>query len=193
MVNLRTHFGGLGNRLFQLAYVYAQARRGETPDIYLQDFKYFEPYGEELRQIFGQGVEPIDMVSLHVRRGDYIGNDFYTDLCETDYYERAIAEFPEETQFLVFCADRQDKSDDGADKKWVKERFQGSQFHFADGTDEIDDFNKMAGCKGHITANSTFSFWASYVGGGKTVTPKAETWFSDGVTRISIPETWIQL
>lgn len=190
MVDLRTHFGGLGNRLFQLAYIYAQARRGETPDVYLQDQKYFEPYGEELRNILRQGVEPIDMVSLHVRRGDYVGNDFYVDLTETDYYERAIEQFPDE-KFLVFCADRQDGSDDTADMEWVKERFQGSQFQFYQGRSEQEDFNAQAGCKGHITANSSFSWWAAYVGGGKTVTPSK--WFSDGQQRISLPEEWIKI
>lgn len=191
MTNRREIFGGFGNSLFQYAYLYAQYRKGEIPDLYVQDEKYFEPYKEEIKALFGSNIEPIDMVSLHVRRGDYVGNDFYVDLTETDYYEKAMAEFPTETKFLIFCADRQPKSDDKTDMEWVKERFQGSQFQFFQGKDEVEDFNAQAGCKGHITANSSFSWWSAYVGGGKTVTPKE--WFTDGLQRISIPETWIQL
>jgi hypothetical protein len=192
MVNRRDIFGGFGNSLFQYAYLYSKFRTGQIPDIYVQDEKYFSEYKDELRALFGGGIEPIDMVSLHVRRGDYIGNPFYTDLTKTDYYERAMAEFPD-AKFLVFCADRQPKSDDKTDMEWVKERFQGPQFQFFQGKDEIEDFNAQAGCKGHITANSSFSWWTAYVGGGKTITPKASDWFSDGYVRISIPNDWIEL
>lgn len=184
MIELRTHWGGLGNRLFQLAYIYAQARRGVTPDIYLQNEEYFAPYGEEIRHIFKQGVEPIDMVSLHVRRGDYLGNPFYIDLTNTDYYDRAMEQFPD-SKFLVFCADRQPGSDDKSDMEWCKERFQGKQFSFYQGKSELEDFNAMAGCKSHIGANSSFSWWTAYTSGNKAVFPKE--WFTDGKERISIP------
>lgn len=192
----RELFGGFGNSLFQYAYLYSQYRKGEISDIYVQDEKHFEPYKEEIRTLFGANIEPIDMVSLHIRRGDYVGNDFYTDLTETDYYEKALAKFPQET-FLVFCADRQLKSDDKSDREWVKEwlnkNFPDRKFQFFDGKDEIEDFNAQAGCKGHITANSSFSWWSAYVGGGKTVTPEAGKWFADNIQRISIPDTWTQL
>lgn len=196
MTNRRDIFGGFGNSLFQYAYLYAQMRKGEIPDLYVQDEKYFAPYKEELRTLYGAGIEPIDMVSLHIRRGDYVGNSFYVDLTETDYYHKALAEFPEET-FLVFCADRQPKSDDKSDMAWVKEwlttEFPDRKFQFFQGKDEVEDFNAQAGCKGHITANSSFSWWSAFVGGGKTVTPNAEKWFTDGQQRISLPEEWLKL
>ena len=188
MKSLRTHFGGLGNRLFQMAKIYAMARSGETPDIYLQDEKHFAPYKDEIRHLFGEGVGKTDMVSIHVRRGDYLGNSFYVNLQDTDYYEKAIDMFPPDTKFLIFCADRQPGSDDASDMEWCKERFQGSQFEFYQGKDEIDDFNAMASCRAHIIANSSFSWWAAYVSGNETVAPK--TWFTDGKERISLPANW---
>lgn len=191
MKDLRETFGGFGNRLFQLAYLYKQARSGTISDIYLQDPSFFEPYGEELRAIFSQGLEKTDMVSLHVRRGDYINNPFYIDLNETDYYEEAIAQFPEGTKFLVFCADRQEGSNDESDLEWCKRKFQGPQFEFYQGTNELDDFNSQAGCKAHIIANSSFSWWAAYVGGGKTIAPKK--WYADGRPGIPLMANWIVL
>ena len=104
MIEPRKLFGGLGNRLFQMAYIIAQEQRGFIPDIYLQDEMYFFNAKKEIKQMFGQGIEKTDRVSLHVRRGDYINNSYYVDLCKTDYYEKAIAEFPNE-KFLVFCKD----------------------------------------------------------------------------------------
>lgn len=188
MIELRKHFGGFGNRLFQLAHIYNEARTGVNPDVYLQDEIYFKEYKDEIRALYMQNVEPIDMVSIHVRRGDYLNNPFYIDLTETDYYEEAIAQFPKDTQFLVFCADRQDGSDDDSDLEWCKQRFTGNQFEFYQGKSEIDDWNAQAGCKAHIIANSSFSWWAAYASGNKTIAPKK--WFSDGVKRVSIPNHW---
>lgn len=188
----REIFGGLGNRMFQHSYIYAQARSGKIPDIYLQNESYFAPYKDEIRKIFGQELDKIDMVSLHVRRGDYNNNPFYVNLQNTDYYDDAIALFPGE-KFLVFCADRQEGSDDKADMEWCKQRFQGKQFEFYQGVSEIDDFNAQASCKAHIMANSSFSWWAAYVSGNKTVCPTDDKWFSDGQMRISIPNQWIRI
>lgn len=190
MIDLRTHFGGLGNRLFQLAYLYKQARAGTISDIYLQDSTFFEPYAEEIKALYSQGIEKTDMVSLHVRRGDYVGNPFYVDLNETEYYEDAIAQFPNE-KFLVFCADRQEGSNDESDLEWCKQKFQGPQFEFYTGKDEIEDFNAQAGCKAHIIANSSFSWWTAFVGGGKTVAPSK--WYADGRPGIPLMADWTVL
>ena len=190
MITPRKLFGGLGNTLFQQAYIYAQMKRGEIPDIYLQDEKYFKEFAEDIKAIYGIGVGSINKISIHVRRGDYVNNPFYVDLNATDYYERAIALFPEE-KFLVFCADRQKGSDDIGDMEWCKERFQGKQFEFFQGKDEVEDFNMQASCKGHILANSSFSWWVAYIGGGVVVAPKQ--WFTDGEHRITLLDNWKQI
>ena len=183
--------GGLGNRLFQFAFLYSQVKEGKLPDIYLQDYKYFDKYKEELREILSVGIVKSDYISLHMRRGDYVGNSFYVDLTQTDYYDKAVTMFPNE-KFLIFCADRQERSSDVKDKLWCYDwaREKGLNFELWNGKNEIDDFNQMAGCKGHITANSSFSFWASYIGGGKTTAPKQ--WFADGRV-IPLPEEFIIL
>lgn len=190
MIPTRQQFGGLGNRMFQMAYLYAKVKDGTIPDIYIQDEKWFENAKDEIKVIYGQGIGRIDMVSLHIRRGDYTGNSFYVDLCETDYYERAMAYFPDAT-FLIFCRDRQDEKKDKEDMEWCKKMFSGKQFEFWEGESEIDDMNAMASCMGHIMANSSFSWWASYLGGGKTIAPKE--WFTDGKERIKLLPQWIQI
>lgn len=189
----RNLFGGLGNQMFQMAYIYAQVRKGEIPDIYLQDEKYFENCKDEIKALYGDNLVHSDYVSLHVRRGDYVNNPFYVDLTQTDYYDKAIAEFPDE-KFLVFCADRQAGSDDVADQEWVMNWLQakyGDRFKLHQGFTEVDDMNAMAGCAGHIGANSSFSWWACYLGEGKVVMPKE--WFRDGVSRITLLDKWVKL
>lgn len=189
----RKLFGGLGNTMFQQAYIYAQHRRGILPDIYLQDEKYFEEFKGEIKERYGTNLIPSKYVSLHVRRGDYVNNNFYVDLTKTDYYDKAIAMFSDET-FLVFCADRQDGSDDIHDQAWVMnwlETKYGKRFKLFQGFTEIDDMNAMAGCKAHIGANSSFSWWGSYIGEGKVVMPKQ--WFTDGVERIKLLDSWLKI
>lgn len=196
MLPLRNTFGGFGNRLFQLAYIYAQVRKGNLPDIYLQDFSYFEEYKEELKAMFRQGVHPRrDMIAIHIRRGDYQKTNFYTDLTTTDYYDKALALFPNQ-KFLLFCADRQPISNDISDKKWCNDWLmsKGVDFEVWNGVDEIDDFNAMASCKGQILANSSFSAWAAFVNPNpdkKIVAPKL--YYSDGIERTKLPknEGWI--
>jgi len=188
MRDVRTFMGGLGNRLFQFAFLYSQVREGKLPDIYLQDYTIFDKYRPELKHILQEGVEKSDYVSLHVRRGDYVNNPYYIDLTTTDYYQRAVAEFPNE-KFMVFCADRQ--GDDGEDRiqvhEFLRKFIPNDRLFYNSGKTEIEDFNKMMGCKAHIMANSSFSFWASYLGEGKVVAPSQ--WFADGRT-IPLPETW---
>lgn len=184
MVNVQDkQFGRMGNRFFQLAYLWAQFREGKIPDIYLQNYEFFDKYRNEIRWMFQQEGEPLDYVSIHVRRGknpsvptepNYSENPFYVSL-GLDYYQKAMEQFPNE-KFMIFTDDRD----------WCRKHFQ-NLLAPGDG-DEIADFNWMTRCKGHIIANSSFSWWAAYLGGGKTVAPKE--WFSNG-TRINYLEDWI--
>lgn len=174
-------FGRLGNSMFQYATLYAKAK-DEGTDFYFQDPKYFERYEEDIKTLFGSDITPIDMVSIHVRLGDYVDNPFYVQLLETDYYEKAMEHFPG-AEFLVF-------SDDNI---IASSLFHGKQFVFCYEKDEIKAMNMMAGCKGHIIANSSFSWWAAYLGGGKTVAPSVEHWYTDGIERTKCPKEWIRI
>jgi hypothetical protein len=182
--------------MFQMAYIFAKMAEGELPDIYLQDHNYFKKYSKELKEFYGTGIIKSDCISLHIRRGDYVNNPVYVDLTQTDYYDKAIAEFPDE-KFLVFCADRQEGSNDTKDKVWamnfLENKF-GNRFELYIGKDEIEDFNAMAGCKSNILANSSFSWWAGFVNPNpdkKVIAPLQ--WFTDGIGRVTLLEEWIKL
>ena len=180
MIPLWKLSGRRGNQMFQFAYLHAQARKGLILDIYVQDPKYFEEYKDEIKLIFGQDIELIDQVAIHVRRGDYVNNPFYVDLMTTDYYEKAMELFPNEG-FLVFSDDIE----------WCKKQdiFKGCEF--SEGRTEVEDMNLMAGCKGVIIANSSFSWWGAYLSSGKVIAPLM--WYADGVERTKLPKTWITI
>lgn len=175
-------FGRFGNRLFKEAFIYAYAKdRGLDP--YMQDYRYFEPYKEEIMRMYGEGIGSIDMVSIHVRRGDYVNNPFYVDLTQTDYYEKAIAKFPKDS-FLVFSDDTD----------YCLRRFgRDSRFKYSYAP-ELEDFNLMASCKHNIIANSSFSYWAAYLNPNPNkIVIAPEAWYADGAERTVCPPEWQKL
>lgn len=198
MLDPKIIFGRLGNSLFQYSYIYAQMKRGEIPDIFVQDPKYFDEYREELQQLFGEGIGYLPYVALHIRRGKnplnpnepaYHKNEFYVDLMKTRYYAEAIDRFPRR-RFLIF-------SDDMG---FAKENFKGEIFAYDESENDIESFNKFASCDSHIIANSSWSWWGAYLSpkhGGvdkKVVAPNHDKWYSDGSeTRTVCPKDWIRL
>ena len=184
MVQPHKMFGRLGNQMFQYATLIALAQKaGEN--IYFQDIKWFEEHEVLVKQYFSNGIGMRDEVSIHVRRGDYLDfQDIYQNLSKTDYYERAIMEFPKDTKFIVFSDDIE----------WCKTcpAFQGPQFTFSEGRNEIDDFNLMASCHHNILANSTFSWWAAYLNKHTdkiVICPKQSFW----VNNVSLLDNWKQI
>ncbi len=177
-----TDFSGrLGNQLFQFSYIYAQFRDGYIPDIYVQDYTYFDKYKEEIKKIFGSGINSIDYIAVHIRRGDYVNNPFYVDLWETNYYEKAMAEFPNE-RFMIFSDDIE----------WCKNNFIGKEYTFNDDEVDYEAMNTMASCKGIICANSSFSWWSAYLSNAKKIIIP-DQWFNDGIERVISPPNWKKL
>ena len=186
MVKIEEITGRLGNQMFLTAFLYAYARDNNLPLVddalgyYYQDYKLFDHHRDNIKKLFGTGIVKSDYVAIHVRRGDYVGNPFYVDLMKTDYYQKAIAEFPNET-FVVF-------SDD---KDWCMKQDVFKDCEFNIWGDEITDFNRMAGAKGIIMANSSYSWWCAYLSDAKVIAPKA--WHHDGVIRTKLLPEWKQI
>jgi hypothetical protein len=196
MRSVRQEIGGLGNLLFKEAYIWAQMRDGEIPDIYVQSSDYWRKYRTEIATRFGHGVGRIDKVALHIRRGDYLKvSQFHTNLWGTDYYKEAIKKFPD-AQFLVFCKDNQSEQQDEDDRIWCMDNLPyllpPHRYELHEHTTETEDLNAMASCTGIIGANSSFSWWAAFLGDPqkKVVMPKSERWFVDKKKRCDLLPEW---
>lgn len=195
MQEIRQSIGGLGNLMFKQAFLVGQVLDGNLPDVYVQGIKYWENHEKEIKALFSENVTPINKIALHIRRGDYLqAHNFHQNLWETDYYQKAVALFPNET-FLVFCKDNQDPEQDKLDRVWCRENLPklGIKFEMAPYEDtEVEDLNLMAGCKSIIMANSSFSWWGAYLGEHeKVITPSK--WFVDGIQRTELLDSWIQI
>ena len=146
---------------------------------------------------FSHGVsnKTIPCVALHIRRGDYLkATQFHTALWATDYYKKAVELFPND-KFMVFCKDNQDPQVDAADKEWCREFMAdlvGDRFVMAPNEEETEDLNTMASCKSLIGANSSFAWWAAFLGNhDKVVFPRQ--WFTDGMQRTDLLPEWTTL
>lgn len=179
MIPITNLSGRLGNQMFQLAFCYAYARNHNL-DIYFQNPSFFDKYKDEIKTLFGSGIGKLDMVGIHVRRGDYVNNGFYVDLSDTTYYDDAMIMFPND-KFLVFSDDIE----------WCKKQDRFKKCEFSEGRSDVEDMNLLASCKGIIMANSSFSWWASYLSDAKVVAPLA--WFRDGQERTVCPKEWIRI
>ncbi len=192
---VRNEIGGLGNLLFKQAYLWGQMRDGVIPDVYVQNYHYWEKYRDEMRMMFNHGIGETDRIALHIRRGDYLKvPEFHVNLWETDYYKEAVKLFPNE-KFLVFCKDNQNDAQDADDREWCENNLPslGIDFEMYEHGHEVDDLNAMASCKGIIMANSSFSWWSAFLGNPnkKVVCPKI--WFGDGVERCKLIPEWTLL
>lgn len=128
--------------------------------------------------------------SLHIRRGDFLKDKKWADAITPDYYDNAIAYIKllsAQTTFYVFSND----------VEWCRQKFGEQGFNYIDcnkGIDSWQDMFLMSRCRNHINANSSFSWWASWLSPyeeGVIVCPKA--FISTVETKDIYPDKWIKL
>jgi len=107
-----------------------------------------------------------DVIGMHVRRTDYITDSQFYPL-SINYYKRALEHFSDDVPVMIV-------SDDS---EWCKEKFSGDRFFVSTSNDMCIDLCLLSLCDYHIIANSSFSWWGSWLAeSDKTIAPKQ--WFS---------------
>jgi hypothetical protein len=161
---------------------------------YFQTEKYFEHcldkvretfiFKEEIRDRANQWIESYkqhNLVSLHVRRTDYVHLPNHHPLCTLDYYKTAIAEFPD-AHFIIFSDDIE----------WCKENLQIENATFADTGSDYVDLCVMSMCNHHIIANSSYSWWGAWLNPSETkrvIAPKI--WFGPAYFHYKIEDLYL--
>ena len=133
-----------------------------------KEFTFRDEIGEPTKDAFKSNFGDSDVLSIHLRRGDYLKYPHHP-VQELEYYEKALKEFPEDMPVMVFS--------DGIE--WCKEQkiFQGDRFIFAEGNNTGVDLCLQSLCTHHIIANSSFSWWGAWLAKSKkTVAPGV--WFA---------------
>jgi len=169
-------------------------------DGYWQNYRYFNEYRDEIKKMFSCSVKILEgfevyinviknqsSVAIHIRRGDYV--TFNGGEClSTDYYADAMKyceDIISNVHFYVFTDDVQ----------YCKTLFQNSKnvTFISDmlKTIDIQEFFLMTICSHFIIANSSFSWWAAYLGEKKdsiVIAPIVDLW-----TESFYLDSWIRL
>ncbi len=150
-----------------------------------------DPSGDNNK--LAEKITKSNAVSLHVRRSDYASVKATKEthgLMGMDYYKAAadyIAKRAPDPTFYVI-------SDD---PEWCKKNLKlPYSIVYVENKDGWKDMQLMSMCRHHITANSSFSWWGSWLDPHTekiVVAPKK--WFVDGSmnTKDVVPEAWVRL
>lgn len=172
-------------------------------DGYWQSEKYFQDIGDEVRKTFHfsefaeqeniqleQIIRERQSVSLHVRRGDYVGVSRFLSLGKTQYYQKAIEYIKSNVKNPMFVV----LSDD---IKWCKENINlPAETIFVTwnhGDKSYRDMQIMSICKHNIIANSSFSWWGAWLNNNPEKCVVAPSRFFNGRMEDDshiIPEKW---
>jgi hypothetical protein len=160
---------------------------------YFQSWKYFNDIETQLRkdfnfksEIYDPSREQFDLmfggtkvISMHIRRGDYVGNKTHP-LQSLEYYEKALSKF-DNIPVIVFSDDLE----------WCNQQkmFENEKFFISNSEDCGIDLCLMSFCNYHIIANSSFSWWGSWLAKSeKTIAPK--NWFGGSCINYSTEDLY---
>lgn len=164
----------------------------EWDNVYLEGYwqseKYFQDVGDRLKQEFGVErfktstnrldhfspqaesflwrIEQTQSVSIHVRRGDYLlpeNQKLFGNICTDYYYENAIKAVVKRYPSCVFYLF---SNDIDWSYVWIKKYIRGKNKVIpveVPKERDHEDLVLMGRCKHNILANSSFSWWASYL------------------------------
>lgn len=139
---------------------------------YWQTEKYFEDICEEIyhdinfrlvnRHENQEVLEKIhcqNSISVHIRFGDYINNPLYSGICTKDYYLNAIdimRNRVENATFFIISDDIPRAGELLEDKRFEYIRINKSEAAYY-------DLYLISQCRHHIMANSSFSWWGTWL------------------------------
>ncbi len=169
---------------------------------YFQTEKYFKHIESTIKDVFTFKPEiiqqassildqiPRNKVSLHFRRGDYLGDQHLFPVLDLNYYQKAINEFTDKDYNFVILSD---------DINWCKKSLgEDKRILYIENTNQFIDMCIMTMCDHNIIANSTFSWWGAWLNSNpnkKVIAP--DTWFGPGLNHLNtediVPHNWIKI
>lgn len=150
---------------------------------YFQDVKYFEDNSEDIKKSFTfydhhsetakryfySGFSSQDVISLHIRRTDYLNYPFHP-VQTIEYYANALKHFDDNLKVLIFT--------DDIDWAMQQDLFNSERFFFSTNNNNAVDLCMQTLCNYHIITNSSFSWWGAWLANSKKVI-KPSSWFDD--------------
>lgn len=163
---------------------------------YFQSEKYFNHNREKIIELFGCPKDlknklyekypqiNTETCSIHVRRGDYINLQDHHPLQPIDYYKTAVSLIGNDKTYFIFSDDIE----------WCKLNFSFlNNVVFVEGNEDYEDLYLMSFCKNNIMANSSFSWWGSWLNENnnkKVIAPKL--WFGPSKSDLDTSDLYFE-
>lgn len=192
-----------GFTLFRYKFISSKSTIDSLPEEYYEQVLmdgYFQhpnllPARDEIKCLFNKLKERYsylhsrfpqsnsEYIAIHIRRGDYVSSKRASKVFKSiplSFYYEAIKKFPESSIFFVF-------GDDAEMTSSFSKSFNGidvSSF----GLRLDEEFMLMTMASSYIIANSTFSWWAAYIGWDelkRVIAPRK--WFVDECRNLKNP------
>lgn len=157
---------------------------------YFQTEKYFKEYREDLLNEFkfksdindsATNIKNLlgdEVISVHMRIGDYA---FLTDkhpICNEKYYEKAFEYLPKNKTILLFS--------DNLDIAYNTIKKFSDKIKMPQTNNDFIDLCLMSKCEYHLIANSSFSWWGAWLSNTKKVIAPS-LWFGESS---EMPKNW---
>lgn len=183
-----------GRRVTESSFTYDPGIFGipDNTDIlgYFQSEKYFKDNRNDLlneftfkesilqKSIDVRSITKDPVISIHLRLGDYKNLVGKHPTMTVDYYINALDNLPKDLLIIAF-------SDDPVEAYNIFKHL-NRQFVLPESEDQFTDMCTMTLCDYHVIANSSYSWWGSWLSNSKkTIAPS--NWFgSDN----SMPKNW---
>ena len=172
---------------------------------YFQSRRYWAHHTEEIRSELRrpdliaessrsalEQIRGTNAVCLHIRLGDYVNDPTIRQLfyvCDAGYYQRAVQAALEQLECPVFFA----FSNDPDTARQIPFPEQANIVWMPEG-EAVSDLQLMAQCRHFIMANSSYSWWAQFLGDAPDKRVYApERWFRTDKPADLYEDTWIKI
>jgi Glycosyl transferase family 11 len=185
----------MDGNIFLTGYWQSERYFADIREVLLKEFTFKDEPDAVNRQMLAR-IAAAKAVCVHVRRGDFVTTDIGRrrhGVCGMDYYQTAFRWLQGRfsgLEFFIFSDDPQ----------WVAAHFPHDESttivaHNA-GRNDAEDLRLMMHCRHFIVANSTFSWWAAWLGrAAEKIIIAPQRWYvSDELSEQDlVPESWIRL
>ncbi len=168
----------------------------DVESIIRKDFSFRNQISQSAK-LLSSDIQKANSVCIHVRRGDYVNNPEVRNvynLLNLRYFINAVSIIKEKMQSPVFFV-----FSDDIDWCYKNLTFLGNPIFVEreiQNTAKGDFFHLMTMCKSFIISNSTYSWWAAWLGSNQTkIVVAPNKWFIDNRknTNDLYPKEWIRL
>lgn len=154
---------------------------------YFQSYKFFDSFKKEIisQLEFKDSIKESitkkynfninEFSSVHLRCGDYVGRDHHHPIMNEEYYRKAF-EIVNTDKYLVF-------SDTISKAKEIFNRFKDIDFIYIENNHCFEDLFLMSSCRNNIIANSSFSWWATYMNKNNPIVVAPRNWLGPAYNR----------